>query len=147
MGGYSTQADSELIDFLKSLARIGDVIPDDFQVLPGHEYRFRSVASRIRLIRDHHVHRLMEIWSLLAQNAGMSAYDVAAGVTWSRGWESTRGALRRLAISETLAHLNWLKRYELINRIDGPVWTWSATTTAETAELHIRASVSEVVSE
>ena len=37
-----------------------------------------------------------------------TAWQIAARLTWSRGWQSLNGFLRRLALAETIAHLNHL---------------------------------------
>jgi len=91
------------------------------EVLPAHEYRFGDLAGRIAALLRHHQRRLAEIEYVVACDPGLSTWAVAAALTWSRGWEQTRGAARQSAVSETYAHLVHLRaRQRVLDHGDGP---------------------------
>ncbi|OGO42741.1 MAG: hypothetical protein A2Z05_06965 [Chloroflexi bacterium RBG_16_60_22] len=75
-------------------------------VLPGHEEPFHGLAPRIEEIRQHHEHRNREILKAVAA-APKTAYQVALDVTWGfrGGWRDLHNFHKRMAIFETLAHL------------------------------------------
>jgi glyoxylase-like metal-dependent hydrolase (beta-lactamase superfamily II) len=82
------------------------------EVLPAHEYRFADLGGRIRALLRHHATRLAEIEHAVACYPGLSTWTVAEHLTWSRGWENTRGIARLNAVSETWAHLVHLRARE-----------------------------------
>jgi len=90
-------------DYLASLRALARYSPAE--VLPAHEYRFDDLAGRIDALLRHHQRRLAEIEHVVACDPGLSTWAVAAALTWSRGWENTRGGARYSAVSETYAHL------------------------------------------
>ena len=93
--------------YLASLQGLSRYRPTE--VLPAHEYRFADLGARIGALLRHHRIRLAEIEHAVASNPGISTWDVAQALTWSRGWEQTRGMARHSAISETWAHLVHLR--------------------------------------
>jgi glyoxylase-like metal-dependent hydrolase (beta-lactamase superfamily II) len=97
----------QLGDFLSSLQELTEYEPRE--VLPAHEYRFANLHARIEGLLAHHQGRLAEIKDAVAGNPGLSTWDVAAALTWSRGWEQTTGPARQAAVSETWAHLYHLQ--------------------------------------
>jgi glyoxylase-like metal-dependent hydrolase (beta-lactamase superfamily II) len=96
-----------LRSFLESLQRVESY--DSAEVLPAHEYRFRGLALRGRDLARHHDTRLKEIARQVERAPGASTWEVARGLTWSRGWEQLNGLTHRSAISETYAHLVYLE--------------------------------------
>lgn len=78
-----------------------------FEVCPAHEYRFRGVADRARVLLEHIAERSDEVLRVLDSGAG-TVHDVARQLTWSRGWDSLGGMQFRLALSETAAHIQYL---------------------------------------
>jgi len=97
-----------LADYLRSLDALRGIQPGD--VLPAHEYRFTDLDSRVEAISAHHAQRLAEISSVLgAAPAGLSAWQVAERVTWSRGWDQLSGFPRQSALGEVIAHLRQLQ--------------------------------------
>lgn len=101
-------------DFQASLRAL--IRYDPAEVLPAHEYRFAGLGARIEALLQHHRARLAEIEHVVACDPGLSTWTVAEELTWSRGWEQTRGSMRHAAVSETWAHLVYLQaRGRVIN--------------------------------
>jgi len=90
-------------DYLASLRALDRFRPTE--VLPAHEHRFTDLGVRIQDLLRHHRARLAEIEHAVACDPGLSTWAVAEALTWSRGWEQTRGLTRHAAVSETWAHL------------------------------------------
>lgn len=89
---------------------------DPAEVLPAHEYRFADLGARVEALLRHHRTRLAEVEHAVASDPGLSTWAVAEVLTWSRGWEQTRGAARQSAVSETWAHLrHLLGRQRVVN--------------------------------
>jgi glyoxylase-like metal-dependent hydrolase (beta-lactamase superfamily II) len=101
-------------DYEASLRAVARYRPAE--VLPAHEYRFADLGLRIEALLRHHRTRLAEIEHAVACDPGLSTWAVAEALTWSRGWEQTRGIVRQSAVSETWAHLLYLEaRQRVIN--------------------------------
>ncbi|MGO4385508.1 MBL fold metallo-hydrolase [Specibacter sp. RAF43] len=83
---------------------------DAFEVCPAHEYRFRGLAERSRDLKLHHQERSQEILDIASATPGLTAWQVAERLTWSRGWTALNGVNLRAALSETLSHLEYLVR-------------------------------------
>jgi glyoxylase-like metal-dependent hydrolase (beta-lactamase superfamily II) len=94
-------------DYQASLRALARYRPAE--VLPAHEYRFADLSARIDALLRHHRTRLAEIEHAVACDPGLSTWAVAEALTWSRGWEGTRGGARQNAVSETWAHLVHLR--------------------------------------
>jgi glyoxylase-like metal-dependent hydrolase (beta-lactamase superfamily II) len=97
----------QLGDFLSSLRELTEYEPRE--VLPAHEFRFADLGARIEGLLQHHQTRLAEIEHAVSTNPGLSTWDVAAALHWSRSWEATTGTSRQAAVSETWAHLYHLQ--------------------------------------
>jgi glyoxylase-like metal-dependent hydrolase (beta-lactamase superfamily II) len=93
-------------DYLASLARFTAFQAEEG--LPAHEYRFRLLDVRAKAIADHHEARSAEVIAAAANLGVPTAWRIAGSLTWSRGWNSLNGLLRRMALGETIAHLNHL---------------------------------------
>ncbi len=97
-----------LADYLRSLAALRGIQPRE--VLPAHEYRFTGLDSRLADITSHHERRLAEIRGVLAAAPdGLTTWQVAERVTWSRGWDQLSGFPRQSALGEVLSHLRELQ--------------------------------------
>jgi glyoxylase-like metal-dependent hydrolase (beta-lactamase superfamily II) len=108
--GLSMGMDGDpLSDYQASLRTLTRYDPAD--VLPAHEYRFADLGARVEELLRHHQIRLAEIEHVVASEPGLSTWAVASVLTWSRGWERTRGEARHAAVTETLAHLVHLKEH------------------------------------
>ncbi len=92
-----------LADYLDALRKVGRLDVDE--VLPAHEYRFPDLVGRVDHVIAHHVERLAEIERVVAEEPGLSCWEIATRLTWSRPWESIQGFQLRAANNETLAHL------------------------------------------
>ncbi len=102
---HPQQMGNPLGDYLASLHRLEPLEVDD--VLPAHEYAFKDLCGRLREIVHHHEVRLEEMLAIIGDN-GATAYEVAAGIVWTTGTFDTFSYwMRRAAISETLAHLEY----------------------------------------
>jgi glyoxylase-like metal-dependent hydrolase (beta-lactamase superfamily II) len=87
--------------YLESLALFED-LPDETLVLPGHGLPFYGLPARLKELRDHHDRRLDEVVGAL--KPPLHAYDMA-----QRLFPRAMGTgHERLAVAETIAHLNYL---------------------------------------
>jgi glyoxylase-like metal-dependent hydrolase (beta-lactamase superfamily II) len=118
---------SPLDDYLASLAKLRGIQPGE--VLPAHEYRFTDLDSRLDDLAEHHQERLAEAAAILADGAGLTAWQAATGVTWSRPWSELASFQRQAAIGEVLSHLRYLQARGLAAETEDDgigVWTGSA---------------------
>jgi len=99
--------DDPLAAYLDSLDKVTGFRADE--ALPAHEYRFRNVAGRAADLITHHHDRTSEVLAIVARLQDPTAWAIAAELTWSRGWSSLHGFLRRMALAETVAHLHYLR--------------------------------------
>ncbi|MFC1917327.1 MBL fold metallo-hydrolase [Chloroflexota bacterium] len=110
--GLHTQSSvNPLGDFLNSLDMIKKL--SIRLVLPGHEVPFSGIQTRIAKIKKHHRQRNEEIMLIMAEKA-KSAYQVAGEITWRHdvggiGWKYLEPLHKRLAILETLSHLEYIR--------------------------------------
>ncbi|CAN5252865.1 MBL fold metallo-hydrolase [soil metagenome] len=97
-----------LKNYLGSLERMSG-LAEDTHVLPAHGYRFLGVRTRALEIVTHHDQRLDEIQRRWDSDSGRTVYEVAAGLHWSRGFESLTNFNLFAALAETVAHLYYLE--------------------------------------
>lgn len=105
-----------LDDYLASLAKLKGMQPAE--VLPAHEYRFADLDSRLDDLARHHQERLTETEDILAGRDGLTAWQVATGVTWSRAWTDLASFQRQAAVGEVLSHLRQLQSRGLVAESD-----------------------------
>jgi glyoxylase-like metal-dependent hydrolase (beta-lactamase superfamily II) len=98
---------------------------DDDEALPAHEYRFRGIDARAAELIRHHDDRGREALGVIGALGAPTAWAVAAGLTWSRGWAGLHGMMRRMALAETLAHLHHLAGAGLVRRSPGDPERWT----------------------
>jgi glyoxylase-like metal-dependent hydrolase (beta-lactamase superfamily II) len=115
-----------LHDYLGSLDKLRGIQPAE--VLPAHEYRFTDLDSRLDYLAEHHRERLAETLDILAKAGenGLTAWQVATGVTWSRAWSDLVSFQRQAAVGEVLSHLRYLQaeRQTAESGLDGVgIWT------------------------
>ena len=97
-----------LAEYLRSLEVLRGMQPRE--VLPAHEYRFADLDARLDSLAEHHAQRLDEVAQVLAEFPdGLSTWQVAERVTWSRGWDQLSGFPRQAALGEVIAHLRHLE--------------------------------------
>jgi glyoxylase-like metal-dependent hydrolase (beta-lactamase superfamily II) len=115
-----------LEEYLGSLEKLRGLQPRD--VLPAHEYRFTDLDSRLDFLAEHHAERLAETAALLAAAgaAGITSWDAASGITWSRPWAELASFQRQAAVGEVLSHLRHLQARGLAAEADVEgtgIWT------------------------
>jgi glyoxylase-like metal-dependent hydrolase (beta-lactamase superfamily II) len=108
--------------YLESLGKLAGYDADE--ALPAHEYRFRNVPGRVADLIAHHDERTAEVLAVIDKLGDPTAWAVAAELTWSRGWDSLRGLMRRMAAAETIAHLVHLRGQGLLAEVDGQPIRW-----------------------
>jgi glyoxylase-like metal-dependent hydrolase (beta-lactamase superfamily II) len=106
IGLQPTAATPPLAAHLGSLQRAAAY--DSAEALPAHEYRFAGLASRARMLQAHHDRRCGEILAALDRLGKATAWQLAQELSWSRGWAAVTGFMRRAALAETAAHLQYL---------------------------------------
>jgi glyoxylase-like metal-dependent hydrolase (beta-lactamase superfamily II) len=108
VGMHVQSVGNPLDHYLDSISRVRD-LPVRV-VLPGHGRPFQDLAGRVDEIAAHHQRRLAAMHSLL-RTEGQTAYDVAARLSWrgaEDGWQQLAPFQRRMAVTETIAHLEHL---------------------------------------
>ncbi|TKK88667.1 MBL fold metallo-hydrolase [Herbidospora galbida] len=104
---HPQSAPDPLADYLDALRAVGRL--DVEEVLPAHEYRFPDLLGRVEYVISHHHDRLAEIERVVSGEPGLTCWQIATRLTWSRPWESIQGFQLRAANNETLAHLIYLE--------------------------------------
>jgi len=104
IGVFPSEPDADpLGEYLSSLDALAN-LPEDVVVLPSHGLPYRGLHARLAELRAHHRHRL----SLLSAAASepKTALELAE-VLFAR---AMREGQSRLALAETVAHLNYLEK-------------------------------------
>jgi glyoxylase-like metal-dependent hydrolase (beta-lactamase superfamily II) len=124
IGVHAGDTSDPLNAYLASLDRTAKYAGEE--ALPAHEYRFRGIDARAAALVRHHDDRGREILRVIqVAPETPTAWDIAAGLTWSRGWDALRGAMRRMALAETLAHLHHLAATGAVRAGGGNPERWS----------------------
>lgn len=79
--------------------------------LAGHREITGDFGKRIEALLLHHEKRLENAYSIIAENPGINAYDIASKMKWSiraRNWCDFPITQKWFAVGETIAHLNYL---------------------------------------
>jgi len=100
-----------LADFINSLNRVRQL--DVRLVLPAHGKPFVNLEQRVEELLQHHQQRNLEILDALDTKA-KTAYQIATEISWmlEKGgvdWQDLAPLDKRMAVLETLAHLEYLK--------------------------------------
>jgi glyoxylase-like metal-dependent hydrolase (beta-lactamase superfamily II) len=111
VGLYPDSRPDPLGDYLGSLERIAELAPR--LALPGHFEPIRDPARRARELITHHAGRLEQTIGLL-DGRPRSAYEVSLSLFP----EPLPSTLRRFALAETRAHLEYLVQRDSAQRID-----------------------------
>jgi len=98
-------------DYINALDTVKQLDVD--LVLPGHENPFTGLESRIDEIIQHHQQRNSEILEVMKAEP-QTAYQIAKGITWLASiggvsWQSLSPLNKRLAVLETLAHIESMR--------------------------------------
>lgn len=82
----------------------------EFEVLPGHDFRFSGLVDRTSAIRTHHDARTRQVGKILAdaeaQGEQLSLWQVASQVTWTGGFENLAGVSLLSALAQTEMHVD-----------------------------------------
>jgi glyoxylase-like metal-dependent hydrolase (beta-lactamase superfamily II) len=94
-------------EYLNSLEKVKDL--DAETVLPGHEWTFHNLRERVEQLQAHHAGRLQEMKDTL-RDGKKTVYQVGSRVHWdSRPWPEMSFWTKRMAATETYAHLVYLR--------------------------------------
>jgi glyoxylase-like metal-dependent hydrolase (beta-lactamase superfamily II) len=123
VGLHPQSGSNPLGDYLDSLERLKTL--EVALVLPGHEYPFTEFRERIEGIILHHSLRNAEIMGALNSEA-KTAFELTTEISWLHdfngvGWHKLNNWDKRMAILETLAHLEAMRakgEVEKFNRDD-----------------------------
>ena len=96
--------ENALGSYLHSLNRLGEVLPDDVLVLPGHGVPFYGLKIRTRQLADHHEERCQMIAAACAASARTSAELVP--VVFSK--HKLDAHQTGFAAGELIAHVNYM---------------------------------------
>jgi glyoxylase-like metal-dependent hydrolase (beta-lactamase superfamily II) len=79
-------------------------------VLPGHGAPFTDLAGRADELLEHHQTRLSAMLAMV-DDEELTAYALASRLSWrgaEDGWDRLAPFQRRMALTETIAHLEYL---------------------------------------
>jgi glyoxylase-like metal-dependent hydrolase (beta-lactamase superfamily II) len=113
-------------DFLASLSMMDAY--RTAEALPAHEYRFTGIVTRRDALADHHRARLAEAEAVVHTVPGVTTWEVARGLRWSRPWEQFDAMMRQSAVGEAYSHLLHLAAWRRIANVGAPVDAWHAVT-------------------
>jgi glyoxylase-like metal-dependent hydrolase (beta-lactamase superfamily II) len=104
--------------YIKSLKELRQL--DVALVLPGHDEPFTQLKSRIDEIIHHHEARNREILKAMGEEPA-TAYRVAREITWGDNsrWHDLPDFHKRMAVFETLSHLEMMASEGVITRLPG----------------------------
>ena len=111
---YSYRDHDPLGEYLSSLEKVQDLDVDT--ILPGHEWVFNDLKPRVQQLKVHHRNRLDEMKETL-EDGPQTVYDVGSKVHWdSRPWPKMTFWTKRMAATETFAHLFYLEKSDEVKR-------------------------------
>jgi glyoxylase-like metal-dependent hydrolase (beta-lactamase superfamily II) len=108
VGLTPVSGDSPLNSYLESLRAMHRFAAAE--ALPAHEYRFRGIAERADALIEHHDARAREVLDIVAAAGQPTIWEVTQNLTWSRPWDQITGYMRRAALAEAEAHIEYLER-------------------------------------
>ena len=109
---------------MTSLAKVENLDVDT--VLPGHEWVFHDLKDRVQQLYRHHRNRLDEMKATL-EDGSQTVYNVAGKIHWeSKPWAEMSFWTKRMAATETYAHLVYLRnRGEIKEELRDGTWYFS----------------------
>ncbi len=117
----SQSISNPLVNYLNSLHQIEHLAVDT--VMPGHGKPFNQFSQRLAEIRQHHEDRLKEMLAMF-NSEPKTAYTVAIATKWYLPWEQLPPFSKRMAVTETLSHLELLLARGRLSKTmqNGVVW-------------------------
>jgi glyoxylase-like metal-dependent hydrolase (beta-lactamase superfamily II) len=120
VGFHPLSGDNPLGDYVASLKKL-ETLKVNF-VLPGHGPLFNALGLRIQKILQHHEERRKAIMKSL-RDGTKTAYAIAQEIPWmtDKGGTAFRNLPvwdRRMAVTETLAHLKLLVQENAVANVD-----------------------------
>ncbi len=112
--------ENALGNYIDSLVKISSY---DVEIpLPAHREVTCGMQERINAIIEHHGVRVHEVVDVLDKYPGISANQIAGHMSWNirasnNRWEDFPGEQKGFAVSETVAHLEYLLERGRIRRI------------------------------
>lgn len=95
-------------DALASLARLAPY--DEYDVLPGHGYRFHGLRERRVEMTAHILRRAREVAAAIAADPAATVWEVASRLTWSAGWARlSQGPMLPSALMQTEMHVDFVR--------------------------------------
>ena len=95
-------------EYIASLDRLTEY--SEFEVLPGHDFRFSGLVDRTSAIRTHHDARTRQVGEILAgaeeRGEQLSLWQVASQVSWTGGFENLAGVSLLSALAQTEMHID-----------------------------------------
>jgi glyoxylase-like metal-dependent hydrolase (beta-lactamase superfamily II) len=118
-----------LVDYLNSLHQIAHYSVE--VILPAHGKPFNGFQERLLEIEHHHEVRLNEMLAMF-NGEQKTAYHIATDTTWFMPWEQLPPFSKRMAVTETLSHLELLLARGLLTKTmeNGIVWYSAAANSA-----------------
>jgi glyoxylase-like metal-dependent hydrolase (beta-lactamase superfamily II) len=117
IGLSSDPGDDPVGDYLDSLQRLEPF--DEYEVVPGHGYRFRGLAVRRHASARHVLRRSGEVAALSAAAPDASIWETASQLTWTGGWaEISRSSTLFSALRQTEMYRSFAARGALGREID-----------------------------
>jgi glyoxylase-like metal-dependent hydrolase (beta-lactamase superfamily II) len=98
---------SPIADYLASLESLAAY--DDYEVAPGHQFRFRGLIERNAVLAEHHLHRSRAAAAVIAEQPDATVWEVAGRLRWTAGWENLRGFFLFSALSQTELHVEFAR--------------------------------------
>ena len=115
---YNVQTgDNPLGDYLHALHKLENLPVTT--ALPAHGDIFKDVPGRIKQILAHHQQRFGEIIKAVTGEPH-TAWEISPRVTWDNGrtsWEQLPPLQKRMAVMETIAHLDYMRWEGRVQRI------------------------------
>lgn len=100
-------------DYLNSIRQIAQ-LPVEV-VLPAHGEAFNHFQERLKEIEAHHKNRLKEMFTMF-DGKPKTAYEIATATAWFLPWEQLPPFSKRMAVTETLSHLELLHARGLLTK-------------------------------
>ncbi|MCU1551657.1 MAG: hypothetical protein JWR36_2217 [Glaciihabitans sp.] len=96
-----------IADYLASLELVSRY--DDYEVLPGHGYRFVGVRERAGQSGEHHLNRSREVAAVIAEGGEPTIWEIASRLTWTAGWDQLNGFFLYSALAQTAMHREFVE--------------------------------------